>query len=327
MNYYLGVDGGGSKTNAVITDETGRIVGIGNGGCGNHQVSRHDAESSIGMATRQAMQQAGLETSDIAYAIFGLAGADREADFRILRPMIDNLGIAAHGIVCDTEIGLRAGTREPYGVVSICGTGTNCFGINSQGDALQIGGFGYPYCDFGGGVGLAVEVFRAVIRAWEGRGEPTQLTEAVLSSLGYPSVERLFHDFLDRDASIPYDLTKLLQPIADEGDACAQGILRRQGIELGKAAATVIERLGMKSNSFDLVLVGSVLTRGSGRHILPHIENQVHPVAPGCRLQALTLEPVAGAVIMAMERDGLQLESSVYERLGEQLVIKEMSAT
>ncbi|GFZ82830.1 kinase [Paenibacillus marchantiophytorum] len=327
MNYYLGVDGGGSKTNAVITDETGCIAGVGSGGCGNHQTSRHDAEKSIRTAIEEAMQQAGLDASDIANAMFGLAGADREVDFRILRPMIGSLGFATYDIVCDTVIGLRAGTRQPYGVVSICGTGTNCFGVNSRGDTLQIGGFGYTYGDFGGGTGLAIEVFRTVIRAWEGRGEPTQLTETVLSALDYPSVERLFHDFLDREISIPYDLTKLLQPAADEGDACAQRILRRQGIELGKAAAAVIERLGMGSDSFDLVLVGSVLTRGSGRHILPHIENQVFPFAAGCRLQTLTMEPVAGAVILAMERNGLQPEASVYDRLGKLLGIKELSVT
>ncbi|KZE73125.1 ATPase [Paenibacillus elgii] len=325
MSYYLGIDGGGSKTFAVISDETGMVIGSGYGGCGNHQAGREIAEQSIRKAVDQALQEAQLTKSDIAYAMFGLAGADREADFRVLRPMIDGLGFPDFEIVCDTVIGLRAGTTRPFGVVSICGTGTNCYGINRQGRALQIGGFGYTYGDFGGGAGLSVEVFRSVIRAWEGRSEPTRLTEAVLAMLGYASVEQLFHDFLDREAAIPYDLTKLLVPAADEGDSVAQHILQKQGIELGITAATVIERLGMQSDSFDLVLVGSVLTRGNTRHIIPHMESQVAPVALGCRLRVLTLEPVAGAVMLAMEKGGRQLEQTVYKQLGTTLTLKEMS--
>lgn len=126
MNYYLGIDAGGSKTIAVITDESGTIISSGMSGCGNHQVNVELARTSITESVDQALQGARLSRSDIAFASFGLAGADREADYVVLRPMIKALGFANYEIVCDTVIGLRAGTRQPYGVVLICGTGTNC---------------------------------------------------------------------------------------------------------------------------------------------------------------------------------------------------------
>jgi len=322
LDYYLGVDGGGSKTLAVVTDGRGRILGQGLSGCGNHQVQVELARRSIADAAAAALEQAGLKRTEIRYAMFGLAGADREADFRILRPMIAGMEFPVHGIVCDTEIGLRAGTRQPDGVVVVCGSGTNCFGVNKMGQSLQCGGFGYTYGDFGGGNDLAVEVFRSVIRAWEGREQPTLLTEAVLQTLGYASVELLFHDCLDRGASVPGHLTKLLFQVADR-DEVARGILRKQGNELGMAASAVITKLGMREDAFDLVLVGSVLTRSDHRLITPYIEEKVKPAAPACRLRRLEMEPAAGAILLAMERAGQTVGEPVYDRLGEGLSIKE----
>ncbi|MDP4098003.1 ATPase [Paenibacillus sp. P96] len=325
MNYYLGVDGGGSKTLAVVSDEQGQIVGRGMSGCGNHQVGVELARRSIRESVTEALSQAGLVKEQIEYAMFGLAGADREADFRILRPMMAEMNFPAYDIVCDTVIGLRAGTRQPDGVVVVCGSGTNCFGVNKHGESLQCGGFGYTYGDFGGGGGLAVEVFRTVIRAWEGREEPTLLTGAVLKMLGYPSVERMFHDFLDHGKDIPRHLTKLLFQVA-EHDEAARRILQRQGEELGIAAAAVIHKLDMMQDSFDLVLVGSVLTRGDSRFVIPYIEKIVKTAAPGCSLRRLAMEPAAGAVLLAMERAGRQVAETVYERLDDGLSVEEVGA-
>ncbi len=322
MNYYLGVDGGGSKTLAVVSDSAGRIMGRGESGCGNHQLGVELASRNIREAVADAMAQAQAEHSDIEYAMFGLAGADREPDFRILRPMVAEMGFSKHGIVCDTVIGLRAGTRQPDGVVVICGSGTNCFGINKQGESLQCGGFGYAYGDFGGGSDLAIEVFRSVIRSWEGREGPTLLTDAALRTLGYSSVERMFNDYLDEGKNISHHLAKLLFQVAQDDDV-ARGILQRQGTELGLAASAVIRKLGMQEDEFDLVLVGSVLTRGDSEYVTPYIEKEIKAVASKCALRMLTMEPVAGAILLAMEQSGNVIENAVYEHLEERLSVKE----
>lgn len=321
MGYYLGVDGGGSKTIAVVADGKGRILGRGISGCGNHQVDVPLADRSIREAIGDALVEAGLSKEDIEFALFGLAGADREADFRILRPMIAAMGFAKTDIVCDTVIGMRAGTKQSDGIVLICGSGTNCFGINAAGDELQVGGFGYAYGDFGGGSELAVEVFRSVIRSWEGREADTALTQMTLEALGYPDVERMFHGTLDEGARPPHTLAKLLFK-ASPTDSVARDILRRQGTELGKSASAVIKKLRMESDAFDVVLAGSVLSRGEGDYVLQYVEREVKTVAPLARLRVLTLEPVAGALLLAMERDGLSVEEEVYGQFEQSLSVK-----
>ncbi|MFS0724831.1 N-acetylglucosamine kinase [Paenibacillus sp. 1P07SE] len=320
--YYMGVDGGGSKTLAYVADETGLIVGMGAAGCGNHQLGPEQARVNIDAAARGALQTAGLTHEDIAYALFGLAGADREADYRILRPMVASLGFERHGVVCDTDIGLRAGTRQPDGVVLICGSGTNSFGVNRAGEGYQCGGFGYMYGDFGGGSDLAIEVFRSVIRAWEGREQPTLLTAPTLRILGYPSVEEMYHAYLDHGRRVPRNLAQALFEVEAE-DVAAQRILRRQASELALAAGAVIRKLNMAEDAFDVVLVGSILTRGRSPVLQGQLEQDLAGHAPRAKLKVLHMEPAAGALLMAMERAGVFVETGVYEQLERQLTIKE----
>lgn len=325
MDYYLGVDGGGSKTLAVVCDESGHIVGRAVSGCGNHQLGVELAQRNIRAAVDEALQQAGIEKEQVVRSVFGLAGADREADFRILRPMIAELDMGDHEIVCDTVIGLRAGTKQAHGVVVICGSGTNCYGINRQGEELQVGGFGYAFGDFGGGSDLAVEVFRSVIRAWEGRERSTLLSEPALRMLAMASEEEMFHHYLDHERRIPRDLAKLLFEVAEQ-DETAQSILAKQGRELGKAAGAVIRKLRMEDDQFDLVMAGSILTRGDSRYILPHLDAQIRELAQGCEPTILALEPVAGALFMALGReDGVDEE--VYDRIHHQLSVKVASVS
>lgn len=315
MKYYLGVDAGGSKTYALIADEHGRIIGKGHSGNGNHQIDYEEAKYSLRESVEMALGQAGLSRNDITFAYFGLAGADREADYQILRPMLAEMEFPKYDLNCDTVIALRAGTDRPYGIVLICGTGTNSAGISPREEFYQCGGFSYMFGDFGGGATLCVEAFRAVIRAWDGREQPTRLTELLLEHLGYNDVSTMFNDYLDHDKYPPLSTVKLIFQAAAEGDEVATDILRVQGEELGKSAQAVIRRLGMENDKFDVVLAGSVITRGEARFIHPYIEQAVKGCAPHASLVKLQVEPVVGALWLAFEAEGGRLPEEVYEQL------------
>lgn len=311
----MGVDGGGSKTYTLIVDEQGRVVGKGKSGNGNHQGGAEQARRHIRESAEMALAQAGLTREQIEFAYFGLAGADREADYRILRPMIAELGFARHEINCDTMIAMRAGTDRPYGVVLICGSGTNSAGRNREGGFYQCGGFSYLFGDFGGGATLCVELFRSVIRAWDGRENPTLLTDKLLRFLGYASVQDMFDDYLDHNRFPPIDIVKLLFEAAEEGDETARRILRVQGEELGRAAVAVVRRLGMENDGFDVVLAGSILAKGKGDFVHAPIREALKEAAPDASLVRLSVEPVVGAVWMAFEASGGSLPSEAYENL------------
>ncbi len=115
---FLGIDAGGTKTHALLVDENGHVLGKGLSGNGNHQTANGLAGQNLEEACNQALQEAGVDKKQIAFAYFGLSGADREADYAILRPMIASLGFDRHAIACDTLFGMRAGT--PRSIVWCC---------------------------------------------------------------------------------------------------------------------------------------------------------------------------------------------------------------
>ncbi|MWV45953.1 ATPase [Paenibacillus sp. HJL G12] len=316
MTYYLGIDGGGTKTYALLTDDRGNVLGKGVSGNGNHQIDRALAAQSIQEAAEGALSEAGLRIHEISHAYFGLAGADREVDYRILHPLVQEIGFNRnYTINCDTMIGLRAGTNRPYGVALICGTGTNSAGRNPKGEHIQVGGFDYMYGDFGGGGSLNIEVFRSVIRSWDGREQETLLTPLLLNFLGYDSVGDMFDDFQDHGKHVPVHTAKLLFEAAAENDDVALEILHRQGVELGKSAAAVIHKLGMEKDTFDVVLAGSLLTRGDRGWIREKVELAVAAAAPKASVVTLSTEPVVGALWSAMEADGHAVTQEVYDKM------------
>lgn len=315
MNYYMGVDAGGSKTHCLIVDASGEPCGIGISGNGNHQTNAR-AEHEIAAACAQALNETGLRQGEIAFAYFGLAGADREPDYRVLRPMIARLQYPRTDIACDTMIAMRAGSQASHGAVVISGTGFNAAARNRDGQELQYGGFGYLFGDGqGSGRDLANLSFRAAVRAWDLRGPQTLLQELVLRSTGFSSIPEVLDAMLDEGYEPPLQLAEQVFIAAEAGDAVAEGILREQGTELGNAAAALIRRLDMEEDHFDLVLGGSILSKSRTDLMRESLAKRVHETAPYARIRRIEMEPVVGAVLSAMDRDGYAPQAEVIERL------------
>ncbi|WP_410769720.1 N-acetylglucosamine kinase [Fontibacillus sp. BL9] len=316
MEYYLGVDAGGSKTYCLIVNAKGETLGRGVAGNGNHQTNPLDAENNIALACLSALREAKLKRDEVTSAYFGLAGADREPDYRVLRPIIARLGFPRHAIACDTMIAMRAGTDRSYGAVVISGTGFNAAARNRAGEEVQYGGFGYLFGDGqGSGRDMANFVFRSAIRAWDGRGRPTLLHDMVLEATGFASVPDMLNAALDEGYAPPLHLAELMFRAAGQGDEVAVGILAEQGVELGNAAAALIKRLGMEQEQFDVVLGGSVLAKSVPGIMQDALAKRVLQTAPFARITRIAMEPVAGAVLSAMDQAGVQAGPVVMQNL------------
>lgn len=320
MRCVMGIDGGNSKTFAVITDERGRLLGRGLAGGGNHQTQGiRLALEHIRQSADMALKQAGLNYDDISFVQYGLAGADRQKDFDILRPGLASLPFRSWDVVCDTYEGLRAGSPDNVGVVLVCGSGTNAAGRNRQGHTVQTGGFGYLFGDRTGGGDLARETFSHAIRSWDLREKPSILTEKVAKYFGFADMEQVYNHFLDNDlCDVPLDLTILLHEAADEGDELAIALLRRSGNELGRAANSVIRRLGgFGGDAIPIVLVGSVLQEGRNPHLLGALRETVAEENDRFELVIPRMAPVYGAVLLAMDHLGLPVTDEIVKQFNE----------
>jgi len=319
MGFVIGVDGGASKTLAALADSSGHALAIGRGGGSNHQVGgMASAMAEIGKAVGAALEQARLAPDHLDAACFCLAGADLPEDFAALEAGLARLGLSRSILLKnDTMAALRAGLSRSWGVVVICGTGFNAAGRSPDGREVRLPGLGFISGDWGGGSRLSQEIIRAVMRAWDGRGPSTRLTQVVLEALKASSEEellaRLYHNMIDGSRLL--DLVPLLFRTAAAGDAVATSLIAQMGTEVGTAARAMLRRLSIGVDEAAEVVLGGSVFKGEGPLLLDTVNLVLRSEFPRATLVRLKHEPVFGAVLFALEAGGLEVSPQVYANL------------
>jgi len=304
MRCALGVDGGASKTAALVIEETGRVLGVGHAGTGNHQVSGlGPALQEIDRAVRGALKLAHKQPGDIGVGCFCLAGADLPEDYAMLQSAINDLSLAQSIIIKnDTMAALRSGVTDTWGVVVVCGAGFNAAAISPDGREIILPGLGAISGDWGGGFALSQEMIRLAMRDWDGRGMPTLLSDMILKALGSPShahlISRLYHQEIDSQTIL--DLVPLLFEASQAGDEVACDLIVRLGAEVGVTANALIRRLSLEEENVEVVLAGSVF-KGKGSLLFDTVERVVRGEAADARIIRPKYEPVVGAAFLAIE--------------------------
>lgn len=300
--YFLGVDGGGTKTHVALLNDARDVVGEGTAGPSNPlRVGVETAVSNILKATEEAIDAAGILRVDIAAATLGLAGV-RRADLkqRVKASFTQQLRVRKTEVITDAEIALFATTLGKPGLVVIAGTGSVCLGKNEKGKVAIAGGWGPLAGDEGGGVGIAQMALHAVAKASDGRGIPTVLSERASEYFRASGPENLIVAIYSPqvDNSRIAGFAKFVVEAAQDGDAVATTILQEAGSELGLAACAVIEKLGLSKKKIPVGCVGSVFKAG-GLLKDPMIKT-VHTIAPKAFLTEPTMPPAQAAAEMAL---------------------------
>jgi len=235
---FLGVDGGATKTLAVIVDAGGHEIGRGMAGSGNQAaVGPERAVASIRRAVAEAARHAGNnETFQAAW--IGLAGVDRPGDRDRLLPHLDALATVVR-LTNDAELALT-GLDDAIGVAVIAGTGSIALGRDAAGTIARSGGWGHIIGDEGSGYEIGRMALKAVARASDGRGPQTALLPAILTEwrLAKPDamIDRVYPD---GDKGEIARLSTLVFAVARDGDMMARRIMREAATELARAALAV----------------------------------------------------------------------------------------
>ena len=322
MPYILGVDAGSSKTHALLLNRRGQVLGFGRGGPGNHQTSgREAAFREIEKAVRDAMQQAGVIAQPVDLGCFCLAGADLPKDFAMLQAGMEGLHVADKVIIKnDTFAALRAGISRSWGVAVICGTGFNAAARAPDGREYVLPSLGFISGDWGGGWALSQEMIRLVMRAWDGRGEPTLLTHLVLDALQQPSEETLIENLYFEKIN-PRQLIKLVPLIfqaALTGDKPASDLIQRMGVEVAVTAKALIHRFDMQDLDVEVVLAGGVF-KGEGPMLIDTVRKEIHKEVPQAQIRRLNYEPVVGAAVLGMEAEAVVVDKQVWQQIYDSL--------
>ena len=309
----LGVDGGGTKTAALLIDSRGQALGWGLArGSNYHIVGLDGAFAEVKQAVDAALQGRSPDA-----ACFCMAAADMPHDFAQLHARFDGMKLGCPLSIRNDAMGIfRAGSRFPYGVGVVCGTGFNAGGISKTGQEFRFPALGDITGDRAGAGDLAVQALGMAFRAWDGRGEPTMLAEAFLKALDAPDFETLAERWVRRE--LTYEQVKRLTPlvfeVSEAGDPVAQNLIREQGIELGTAANAILRRLDLIDEDCDVVLGGSV-SYGKGSLLMNTVTEVVHRVAPKAMVKRLDVPPVAGAALLAADSIGAEIHPQFTKTL------------
>jgi N-acetylglucosamine kinase-like BadF-type ATPase len=300
--YFLGVDIGGTKSHAVVSDENGYILGFGAGGTGNHEAIGYEGFTAVlDAVSQEALKTAGIDKRDLTAIGMGIAGLDWPTDDPLHRKVVRNLGFSApFDLVNDAVIGLIAGSRTGWGISLVAGTGSNCRGRDIHGREGRVSGIGHWSGEYGGGGDLVQQAMYAVTKAWSKRGPETILSQKFVDYVGAKDVMDLLEGLSRGRYHLRSSAVMVVFEAVRENDPVAIEAVRWLGCELGSLAVGVIRQLQFEELAFDLVLTGSI-HKGSPL-IGESIAETVHAVAPGATLVPLTAPPVVGAVMLAMEQ-------------------------
>ncbi|MBI4731108.1 MAG: ATPase [Chloroflexi bacterium] len=307
MRYFLGVDVGGTKTHALVADETGRALGFASAGPGNWEAVGYDGLTcALSEVTSEALAQAGLAISQIAGAGMGLAGFDWPSQKQAHLDAIAPLGLASPPIIVnDTVLGIVAGSEDGWGISVVSGTGCNCRGWSKdhQREGRVVGGASHWSGEAAGGFDILARAMRAINFEWTKRGPATALSQAFLRQTGAQNLDDLIEGVYVGRYNFDPAMILLTFEAARQGDPQALDVMRWAGKELGGMAAGVATQLGLQNDTFDVVLIGSIF---DGHPLIAEsLGDVIHKTSPGAQLVRLNAPPVVGSVLLGMEAAGV----------------------
>ena len=312
----LAVDTGGSKTKAVVTDESYALLGMGDGGPGNYRVAGEDgARENVESAIRQALDDAGVDPDEPLVGGFGMGSLDTEVDREIITRFLDGIAFLDEVYVeNDVVVAYYALTAGEPGVVVVAGTGAMAYGRNAAGEGARSSGWGWLFGDEGSGFDAARSGLQAATKAYDGRGEDTVLVEAAADHFGLVDFESdVFSEVYD-EIGHAKDIAPFAEPVvaaAADGDAVAQRIVDDAGEELASAARAVVERLGIDAAP----TVGCVGGFGTSEPVSAAFESSVAATIPGATFADPVDNPVGGSVALVAERRDESITRSDLDRL------------
>jgi N-acetylglucosamine kinase-like BadF-type ATPase len=264
--YYLGVDGGGTKTAGVLIDAAGTVrAQLRTASTNLHAVGAALARQRLLTLTDALLAQAQVPVTELAGVGLAMSGVGRPAEQREVTGWIqEHFPAAACFVDNDAVAALAAATGgELFGIVVISGTGMIVVGIDRAGRRQRAGGWGPLIGEPGGGFALGVAALNAVAEAADALGPPTLLTAVLLDQLGLANPADLVGwAYADVSWARFAGLAPLVVQCAQAGDAVSNAILDQAADALCQRILAVMTRLDLATTSFPCVLTGGNLAPG-----------------------------------------------------------------
>jgi N-acetylglucosamine kinase-like BadF-type ATPase len=315
----LAIDGGNSKTEAVLVAADGTLLAQVRGAASNPQTcgGLDAAFAVLSGLVAQAAAQAGLaggpggDGGPVAgHCSACLAGADLPEEELQLTELVAARGWSRSAeVVNDTFAVLRAGLDDGpgqrWGVGVTCGAGINCVGVAPDGRVTRFLSLGQDSGDWGGGGDLARDALWHAARAEDGRGPATLLATAVPAHFGLARVRDVTigrHHGKISGADM-HGLVPVLFAVAGQGDEVAVRLLTAQADEIVTMASVAARRLDLASTDLPVVLGGSIVTARDPL-LTARLTERLAAELPAATMRIVDVPPVAGAALLGLDAAG-----------------------
>lgn len=298
MPYYLGIDGGGTKTTCAVGDDLHLLATAVSGPSNIVRVGESQARESLQQGARSACAAAGITPQQIAATCVGGSGAGHPELAAMVKQILAEILPAPIGVVGDMQTALEAAFDQGPGVIVNAGTGSFAYGRNRQGKTARAGGWGFAIGDEGSAQWIGRSAVNLLLRASDridGISE-TPLAKALFKAWGVNSIS----DLSRAANSIPTPNFAALSPaVFASNDEVATQVLTAAGRELAAIAIVVIGRLFAEDHS---AAVPAAMTGGVFRHA-PRVRevfyNELRGLEPRAEINLQVVDPVEGALRMA----------------------------
>lgn len=296
MQYFLAMDGGGSKTTAWLMDERHRILARATAGPSNPlKVGLSKSEKHLIGAARRALRKL-PSRHPLEVVCAGVAGAHHSSSHRkLLAALRRRVPARRHLLTTDAAIALAAALGERPGVIVISGTGSIAYGRSRRGQILRSGGWGSLFSDEGSGYDLGRQAVVAALRDFDGRGPHTRLTHDLPKALGIRTIGQVV-----AASPAPHQISALFRVVlesARRGDRVARRLCREAGKSLAGLALSLLKRLDPLRKALPVVCAGGVFH--ASLSVRRSFAFHIHREAPKSPVRLLRRMPVEGALDLA----------------------------
>jgi glucosamine kinase len=302
LTYFLGIDGGGTKTTCAVGDESHLLATATAGPSNIVRAGESQARQSLQQSVRQACAAAGITPAQVSHTCVGGSGAARPELAEIVRRFLAEILPTPIDVVGDMQIALEAAFDTGPGVVVIAGTGSIAYGRDRQGTTARAGGWGFAIGDEGSAHWIGRAAVGAVLRASDrtyGTAENIlhgKFATALRKVWGVSSLADLARA---ANSIPPPDFAALFPVVAASQDVLALQVMSNAGRELAQIALIVVDRLFPKDESGPVPVA---MTGGVFRYAMLTREdfyNELRVLDPRVDINPLIVEPVEGALRMA----------------------------
>lgn len=260
MGYYIGIDGGGTKTTGAISLADGkRLATLSVGPSNYHSIGLDQTKQNISLLVDQLLETVHADLTQVDAIAFCGAGIDCEDDTRQMTELIRSMGYTGRLLVENDALGALVGANgKKAGAMLISGTGSIIMGIDHSGDLIRVGGWGHVIGDEGSGYWLSHAGYRYLSKAHDGRATKTQLFDQLLKALDMSSAEDLI-GFLYSPGVTKDKLAQIAPVVVSlyHEDPHAKAIVHDAIEGLVELIDTLYRRMGLQT--LELRLGGSVL--------------------------------------------------------------------